>query len=275
MSTLHRDRPPGVTVEEVFGLPEVPDERIPTVRRTWDDAPFWLFENREVPVSEQYGLFFEHELPPLRSRLVAWLLALFLGFIGADRFYLRRPVTGTLKLLTLGGAGIWWARDLLHVTRTGASDGSRLPLAGSAAVRRRLRVASAAVIAAVLGLAAGAAVPPVTALATSTYTTVHNLLDPPPPPPAPVWVTVADAAGTKPAAPVITVTGKLHITYAFPGQAVVYLQPAKGPATTILTLPKAGAGEFGITLAPGTYTLTVSTTGPAWTLKAEEFRLPG
>lgn len=262
-------------MEEVFGLPEVPDERIPTVRRTWDDAPFWLFENREVPVSEQYGLFFEHELPPLRSRLVAWLLALVLGFTGADRFYLRKPVTGTLKLLTLGGAGIWWARDLLRITRTGASDGRRLPLAGSAAVRRRLRVASAAVIAAVLGLAAGAALPPVTAAATQAYDTVHAVFYPPPPPPVPAWVTVADASAAKPPAPVTTVTGKLHVTYSFPGAAVVYLQPAKGPATTIITLAKPGAAAIGVSVPPGTYTLTVSASGPGWSLKAEELRLPG
>lgn len=266
---------PGVSVDEVFGAPAAPDERVPTVRRNWDDAPFWLFENRDVPLTEQYGLFFERDLPPLRSRLIAWLLALVLGFTGADRFYLRKPFTGALKLLTLGGAGIWWLRDLLRLTRPDAADGRRAPLAGTARARRRLRLASIALIAAVLGLAVGAAVPPVTALAASTYTTFHNLLYPPPPPPVPVWVTVADAAGTKPATPVITATGKLHVTYAFPGPAVVYLVPATGPAVTVLTLAKAGTGEIGVTVAPGTYTLTVSTTGPAWTFKAEEFRLPG
>ncbi len=264
---------PGVSAADVFGAPEAPDERVPTVRRTWDDIPFWLFENRDVPLTEQYGLFFERDLPPLRSRLIAWLLAL--GFAGADRFYLRKPVTGTLKLLTFGGAGFWWARDLLRLSRADAADGRHAPLAGSAAVRRALRLATLALIAAILGLAVGAAVAPVTALATTTYTTVHALMDPPPPPPVPVWVTVADAVGTKPLPQVATDTGKLHVSYAFPGPAVVFLQPAKGPAITILTLPKGGTGAIGVTLARGTYTLTVSTTGPAWTLKAEEFRLPG
>ena len=57
------------------------------------------------------------------------------------------------------------------------------------------------------------------------------------------------------------VTGKLHIEYTFTGPTVVYLQPVKGPALTILSLVKVRAGATGVILAPGSYTLTVSTTG--------------
>lgn len=268
---------PGVSAAELFGAP-APDERVPTVRRRSgeEDVPFWLFENREVPLAEQYGLCFEGELPEQKSRLTAWLLAFLLGFIGADRFYLRKPVTGTLKLITLGGAGIWWLRDLLRVTKSDAADGRNTPLAGTSSARRTLRAVSMVLVIAVLCLAVWGAAPPVTEAAISTYTAVHTALVPPPPPPVPEWVTVADASGTKPLPVVPTATGKLHVTYAFPGPAVVFAQPATGgPATTILDLSKAGGGEIGVTLAPGTYTLTVSTTGPAWTLKAEEFKLPG
>jgi hypothetical protein len=38
-----------------------------------------------------------------------------LGFLGLDHFYLRSTGTGALKLLTLGGFGIWWLWDLLQV----------------------------------------------------------------------------------------------------------------------------------------------------------------
>ena len=52
------------------------------------------------------------------------------------------------------------------------------------------------------------------------------------------WITVAEAAGTKPAGPVVTVTGKLRIEYADTGPTGVYLQPAKGPGPTVLSLTR-------------------------------------
>jgi len=43
---------------------------------------------------------------------VALLLSLLLGFLGFDRLYLGHCLWGLLKLLTLGGLGIWWIIDL-------------------------------------------------------------------------------------------------------------------------------------------------------------------
>lgn len=41
------------------------------------------------------------------------MLAWFLGWCGADRFYLGQTGLGVLKLLTFGGLGLWWWIDLI------------------------------------------------------------------------------------------------------------------------------------------------------------------
>lgn len=48
-----------------------------------------------------------------KSFMAAWLLALFLGFFGADRFYLGKTKSAIAKILTAGGFGIWYIIDLI------------------------------------------------------------------------------------------------------------------------------------------------------------------
>mmetsp|Transcript_53962 Transcript_53962/g.108306 ORF Transcript_53962/g.108306 Transcript_53962/m.108306 type:complete len:187 (-) Transcript_53962:57-617(-) len=43
----------------------------------------------------------------------AVLLSLFLGWAGADRFYLGQVGWGVFKLFTVGGVGLWWFTDLM------------------------------------------------------------------------------------------------------------------------------------------------------------------
>jgi len=53
---------------------------------------------------------------PRRSQLSAFLLSIFLGMFGADQFYLGYIWPhGILKLVSLGGLGVWWIYDIVRI----------------------------------------------------------------------------------------------------------------------------------------------------------------
>ncbi len=50
-----------------------------------------------------------------KSWAAALILSILLGSLGVDRFYMGYIGTGILKLITIGGIGIWWLIDLILI----------------------------------------------------------------------------------------------------------------------------------------------------------------
>lgn len=90
---------------------------------------------------------------PRKSFLATWLLSLLLGGLGIDRFYLGKVGTGILKLITLGGLGLWALIDLVIILCGGMTDKYRQPLEGYDKHKAKAWIISVALI--VLGAIGG------------------------------------------------------------------------------------------------------------------------
>lgn len=223
-------------------------------------------------------------VPAVRSRsfIPIWMLSVAGGLLGLDRFAAGRAGTGVLKLVTVGGAGIWWAADMFHIAFGGFTDGLGRTMQGRA-WQRVSAVAATGLL--VTGCAVGAAPYAADAFDRAAQAAgqltgkVQDVVDPEPVP-VPEWSEAARFQGEASAVTgEFTVTGNaVRIMYSVGGHALIHLHPAgtaiadsNGPQWA---LEEASSGQWMTTLDPGTYTFTVQTGQSRWTFDVEQYDGP-
>ncbi|HOG45612.1 MAG TPA: TM2 domain-containing protein [Anaerolineae bacterium] len=64
-----------------------------------------------------------------KNKTTTLILSILLGTLGVDRFYLGYTGLGILKLITLGGVGVWWLIDVIMIATGKLNDAKGQPLA--------------------------------------------------------------------------------------------------------------------------------------------------
>jgi hypothetical protein len=94
---------------------------------TWGVWTIIMYEIRGLVFDDLQWKDPEKVGPP-KQRNKALLLALFFGWLGLDRFYLKYTSMGVLKLLTLGLFGFWWILDFILLLGNKIPDAAGRPL---------------------------------------------------------------------------------------------------------------------------------------------------
>ncbi|WP_125615948.1 TM2 domain-containing protein [Specibacter cremeus] len=255
-----------------------------------------MTHNAFAPAPQQYPAA-PASMEGTKSFIVTWLLSLFLGGLGVDRFYLGKVGTGVLKLVTLGGLGVWALADLIITLAGKQRDKGGGPLAGYAKGKVAAWIVTAVlvVIGAVTSATAGASasaggtspeagvVAPTVAAAPAVPTAPSDKA-PAKEAAATKWTEVVALNGTADtASQVFELTGaEARLTYDFKGApgnmavVAVYLEPEGTDIATdggipVLMLSEPGKNTTALHKKPGKYFLDVRAANiDSWTVTIEE-----
>ncbi|WP_251043497.1 TM2 domain-containing protein [Arthrobacter sp. ISL-48] len=234
-----------------------------------------------------------------KSFLTTWLLSLLLGVLGVDRFYLGKVGTGILKLVTIGGLGIWALIDLILILTNKARDKQGLPLEGYDKHKKIALIVSAAfiVLSIIINAARGGSTPTTTPAVVPANEAAAPVAAAPvaaapatqaAPAAAKTWTKVAELAGSADNASqtfalsgadarlVYTFTGGKELNGSSMALASIYLVEEGKDLTKDGGLPakllqKDESGETAVHKSKGSYYLDVKAANfDSWTISVEE-----
>ncbi len=79
--------------------------------------------------TQQVAAAVQGQMTSDKDWIITLVLAILVGGLGIDRFYSGSILLGILKLVTLGGLGLWWLIDLIMLVTGSYKDGNGLPIA--------------------------------------------------------------------------------------------------------------------------------------------------